>query len=268
MKASATRSPWCRWAVCLAAVWFVAGATVAAEIPGMIKKRGSGEWLKGTIRYKAATKKYVLKRGPVTIEIRLDEVDDIRVKKPADLDAAVDKVRSKQYGAALGVLEKVMRDYEGLTWDVEAARWLAEAYLNTGKAGQAVALCDKVSSSGSQMSAAMADVYLRALEASGNTTKLRSILSRLIETGGRPVAAVAQLKRGDIDKDKGDFKDALLDGYLRTVVLYADVKSVQPEALFKASVCFKELGQHSYAEKMRKELLKKYPTSSYAGQVR
>ena len=43
---------------------------------------------------------------------------------------------------------------------------------------------------------------------------------------------------------------------------------MQPEALYKAAKCFEEKGQHSYAEKMRKELLSSYPQSEYAQRVR
>ena len=61
---------------------------------------------------------------------------------------------------------------------------------------------------------------------------------------------------------------ALIDGYLRTVVFFQGIKSVQPEALYKAAKCFEEKGQHSYAEKMRKELLSSYPQSEEARQLR
>jgi len=82
------------------------------------------------------------------------------------------------------------------------------------------------------------------------------------------VAAMAQIKRGDIERKKENLKEALVDGYLRTIVLFKQVKEVQPEALYKAAKCFEELGEHSYAEKMRKTLLEKYPLDPYTGKIK
>jgi TolA-binding protein len=66
---------------------------------------------------------------------------------------------------------------------------------------------------------------------------------------------------------QGNYKDALLDGYLRTVVLFGDIKPTQPEALYKAAQCFDQLGQGPYAERMRKKLLADFPQDPYAQRV-
>ena len=63
---------------------------------------------------------------------------------------------------------------------------------------------------------------------------------------------------------KGDLQTALIDGYLRTIVLFEQVKDVQPEALYKAVKCFEDLGQAAHADKMRKKLLAEYPQTAYA----
>ena len=63
------------------------------------------------------------------------------------------------------------------------------------------------------------------------------------------------------------YKDALVEGYLRTIVLFQDVREVQPEALYQAARCFEELGESGNAEKMRKKLLADYPDSSYSKQL-
>ena len=80
--------------------------------------------------------------------------------------------------------------------------------------------------------------------------------------------ATVKMRQANVDRAKGDLKKALEDGYLRTAVLFRDVKSAQPEALFKAAECFQQMGQIPYAEKMRKRLLEVYPQSPEAGKVR
>ena len=84
------------------------------------------------------------------------------------------------------------------------------------------------------------------------TAKAKKVIQEVIASGDRLTAAIAQIKRGDLDKKKGDMKIALVDGYLRTVILYADVKEVQPEALYNTVKCFEQLQQSSYADKFRK----------------
>ena len=99
---------------------------------------------------------------------------------------------------------------------------------------------------------------------SGQTGKLEMMLTKTIETGSRNAAAVAQVKRADIARQNGNNIDALVNGYLRTVILYREVKEVQPEALYKAMLAFKEMGHNSRAQKMKKKLLAEYPQSRYS----
>ena len=54
------------------------------------------------------------------------------------------------------------------------------------------------------------------------------------------------------------------DGYLRVVILYENVKEIQPEALYKAAKAFDALNQNANAERMRTKLRTKYAQSEYA----
>jgi tetratricopeptide (TPR) repeat protein len=153
--------------------------------------------------------------------------------------------------------------------DLKAARWLAEAYLKQGKAADAVRMCEKViESNPDAVSGELASVYWDALIGAEQFAKLKKALGDAVAKGNRQVAAVAQIKRGDLEKKQGRNKEALIDGYLRTVVLFQDVKEVQPEALFKAAKCFEELGQMSHADKMRKKLLAEFPADPYSQQLK
>ena len=103
--------------------------------------------------------------------------------------------------------------------------------------------------------------------AADRASELRLQLGKAVEEGNRGVVAVAQVLRGDLDMKKQDFRSALVDGYLRTIVLFADVREMQPEALFKAAKCFEELRESQNAEKMRKKLLSEFPDSTYSRQI-
>ena len=159
---------------------------------------------------------------------------------------------------------------EMLKWDITAARWLAEAYLNLNKLSQAETMCEKVfrQNPAAKTSGELSRIYWEVLEKANKHATLEMILKDAIRSGGREVAAVAQIKRGDMANSKGKTKEALIDGYLRTAILFRDVKSVQPEALFKATKALKKIGKVTDAEKMRKRLLEGYPESRYAQQLR
>ena len=97
---------------------------------------------------------------------------------------------------------------------------------------------------------------------------MKKILLEAVEKGSRQVAAEAQIMRGDIDFKKGNYRDALVDGYLRTAVMFQRVKWVRAEALYKAMQAHEKLGEHSHAEKWRKKLLAEFPNSIYSKRLR
>ena len=70
--------------------------------------------------------------------------------------------------------------------------------------------------------------------------------------------------RGVMLMEKRETLGALKDGYLRVVILYENVKEIQPEALYKAAKAFDALNQNANAERMRTKLRTKYAQSEYA----
>lgn len=231
----------------------------------LIRKDGGSS--AGKIRYLASSRTYEIRRGNTSQQVSATEVAKIILKtQPAGLSAAIANVKRGNYAAAVPVLKKVMSDYEMFGPDVAAGQYLAKAYLGMGKAADADRLCRQVLASNSK---AMNDpeftaVYWEALLKEKKYATLNRSLDEAIQTGDRSISAVALIKRGDILVAKGDAKAALRDGFLRVVLMYRDIKSVQPEALYKAIKAHQSLGENTYAEKWRKLLLSGYPTSPYA----
>ena len=104
--------------------------------------------------------------------------------------------------------------------------------------------------------------YWESLKGAEQYVQLKKELEDQIASGLRDSAALAQLLRGDMFLAQGQKNEALLD-YLRTVVLYEQVKEIQPEALLKASRLLEELRDPRAAD-MKKKLIATYPNSAEA----
>jgi len=205
----------------------------------------------------------------VVMKIPLKQVADVKVTKPAGIDDGINLVQRGKYSSGIKALKKIAEEYSMLQWDMVATSWLVEAYLKTKKAADAVQACEKIVrlKPEAAFTGQLASNYWEALLQADREATLKKILTQVVQRGDRELAALAQIKRGDIERKGGNFKDALVDGYLRTIVLFEQVKSVQPEALYKAMKCFEELGQMSYAEKMRGRLLNNFPESRFTRAV-
>ncbi len=255
------------FAVILAAT----AASVFADVPGRITKLGdngeSGQAIVGNILWKPMAKKYIVtQKNGVEVEIAYDEVAKVETQRPKELDAAVKAVKDGKYAAAIPVLEKIAKDYAMLQWDEPAARYLAESYVAVDRAADAVKVCEQVISLNPK-AAYMGDMamsYWTALLKTGKSAKLEDLIEKAARSGERATAAKALVMRGDILADKKQYKEALEDGYLRVIVLYKNVKDVQPEAIYKAMQAFEAIQQVPYAEKMRSLLRSDYPSSDYA----
>jgi len=253
--------------VCVALAIVVLVPAVLADVPGkIITKKGE---VTGVIRYQPASKVFSVQAGNVVTKIPLADVVRVIVKKPAELDAAVAAAQRGQAATAMPILEKVMTDYQMMEWDIVAARWLMACYLVKNESVKAEEMGDKViaANGGNIPSGDFFSVYVETLIANKKEAKARKILQDAIASGDRMTAALAQIKRGDLDQKKGDSKAALVDGYLRTVILFADIKEVQPEALYNAVKCFEQLQQASYADKFRKRLLAEFPKDPYTAKL-
>ncbi|MBL7114584.1 MAG: tetratricopeptide repeat protein [Kiritimatiellae bacterium] len=253
-------------------VLLVGAISASAAVKGVIYKR-DGTKFEGTIQWFGATQEYSVTRGGdgITLKISSAEVAKVVVPKPSGFDAAQKAVRGGSYAGAIRPLEQIVKNYERLgDWDIKAASLLATAYLGMNQYPQAKTMCEKIIrvNPDAARSGDLARVYWDVLEKMKLEAKLKSVLTDAIKSGGREVAAVAQMKRADIELSKGNVKKALVEGYLRTAILFRDVKDIQPEALLKSAKCFQQIGRQSEAEKMRKRLLEYFPQSPEAKQVR
>lgn len=274
MKHTIRVLPLCRLLPAVLAVVMLAG-TAAAQIRGTIKTT-DGKTVSGQIRWLNSQKKYiVMSTRPgtqATIEVQLtaDQVADIQVPQPRELGPAIQAVRSgSNIAGAIPVLEKIIIDYTMMQWDEPAARVLAEAQLAVGKPDAAIKACERVIAIRPEAAykGDMAVVYWQALLKANRSARLEALLKDAIAKGGREASASALIMRGDMLMESKQPRDALKDGYLRVVILYENVRSVQPEALYKAAKAFEAIHQNPNAEKMRSILRTKYASSEYARKI-
>ncbi len=228
----------------------------------------------GTIRWKNSAKEYVITTPKgASVTYAEDDVTDVNVDRPKNLDANIAKV--KQGGAAvtsaISALETIAKEYAHLKYDREATRWLAEAYVKQNNAAKAIKACETVIRDNQEAAymGPMAVAYWDALILDGkNKTKLDLLLEKAIASGDATAAASALLKRGDAVMARGSARanceEALRDGYLRVILLYADPTSeTYPEALSKAAKAFEGMGQSTVANRLREQLKADCPTSEW-----
>ena len=250
--------------------------SASAALPGYLIKSNNKTKIKfDDIRWIGSRDAYSLtvKRSggtAMTTELSEKDVSAVKIAAPASLKKIATAVqKGERLDEAVPLLQKMVKDYQMLGWDVTAGRFLADALMQQNKSGEAVEAVQAILKSQPKAYAqAIVIPYWSALLKEGKTAKLNSELDKSVKIGSREVAARAQNLRGDMAKSKGDYERALMDGYLRTWLMYRNVPAVQPEALAKAAECFRELNQVHYVEKMRDELLTKYPGSTYAKELK
>lgn len=228
---------------------------------------------RGALRWKNGAKEYVVTNEKnMTVTFKADDVESVVVDRPAALDGAIKKVQTNSgVGAALPVLEKIAKDYAHLTYDKEATAWLARAYLLQGNAAKAVSACETVIRDDAEAAykGDVAVTYWDALIKAGNSTKLKGLLDKAIASGDSTAAAFALVKRGDDIMARGSARanceEALRDGYLRVILLYADPRSeAYAEALYKGAKAFEGMGQSSRAARLREQLKSECGASDWA----
>ena len=218
------------------------------------------ETFAGDIKWRARDKKYVVEKGKITKEFRLDDVTELDIAKPAGYDKAVQAVDEGQGASAIPTLTKIVSDYKMLKWDKPAGRYLALAHLAAGNAQKAYDACQPIIAEDKSAAYAgdLAAAYWQALLKLGKTEQLEGLLKKAASSGDRASSAAALVMRGDIivaaSNDKPDeLRSALRDGYLRVVLMYrdADCARERGEACMKAAQCFDKLGQSARAEQLR-----------------
>lgn len=250
----------------LVALFLAVGRAPAAEVEGTLLKK-DGNRLSGRLGWRASSREYSVKIGDTLVNVSQREVQSLSVRAPEGLQAAIATVQKGIYtGAHISVLERVVADYDMLQHDVTAGQWLAMAYARSGKAADAKRVAEKIMANRSKadLPLNLMNAYWTSLVETGDEATLKRDLRDAISAGAPDVVALANVKMGDIEMKAGRFREALIEGYLRTIVLFGGVKDVQPEAMYKAVKCFQQLGQASRAEKMRKKLLADFPEDSYS----
>jgi hypothetical protein len=218
----------------------------------------------GDIKWQARKKQYVvsIKKGQtmVDMELKLEDVTQLDIPKPAGFDKAVSMVENGQGTAAAPILSKIVSDYRMLQWDKPAARYLVMAYLAANQAEKAYSVASGIVSEDktAAYTGDLAAAYWQVLLKLGKKDQLESLLKKAAESGDRASSAAALVMRGDMivagcnDAPEG-LKQALRDGYLRVVLMYNDAacQRERAEAMLKAAACFDKLGQAARAEKLR-----------------
>ena len=218
------------------------------------------ETVEGDVKWHARDKKYVIEKGKITKEFKLADVTRIDIPKPQGFDKAVQQVEAGQGLGAIPMLTKIVADYRMLQWDKPAGRYLALAYISTGKAQKAYDVCAPIvaEDKSAGWSGDLAAAYWQALLKLGKKDQLETLLKKAASSGDRQASAAALVMRGDIivqdSHDAGEeLKRALRDGYMRVALMYQDAecKRERGEALLKAASCFDKLGQAARAENLR-----------------
>jgi hypothetical protein len=246
--------------------WFgTTGAFAGAEVKGVIYKKGDPRPISGLIRALPSSRKYVVTQGSITMEIDAYTVERVETAKPPEFDAAVRQASSNPM-AAVAPLKKIVDDYKMFPWGVAAGRFLIDAYIRSKQPAEAVRAAEAVIADDftAKGDPEFLTKYWEAMIAADRDAGLESSLTEAIQKGPREVAAVAFVKRGDIQKKKGNAKEALISGYLRATELFKEVKVIQPEALFKAAQCFEEIGMGSQSERMRARLRSEFGATPWA----
>jgi len=204
----------------------------------------------------------------MTLTFQRNQVARLDITKPADIDRAQQMIASGQPDAAITVLNDVIEKYRMRNWDNVARELLATIYLQRKDPKKAIALLEDYfrAAGQSEGQAKLRKVYWIALNEAERFSTLKKELDTVIINGPRDAAAEAQIMRGDMARKQGSKEDAFKD-YMRTALLFKDVKSVQPEALFKAAEILDEM-RDPRGDLLRKEIVAEHPESEYAKKLR
>jgi hypothetical protein len=215
----------------------------------VLKQRNKRPVLVDRVVYRRGTRTYRIWKGKTVVTLRRDDIDYVRPPKPKGFDTCRD----------IATLEATMKKYRGQTWDIQAFKRLMPLYVKAKAYGKAVTLYrDMKRDVGRAMPLSVTRTYWDALRLSGRTESLKGELKEAIRSGSRETAAAAYLALGDLLLGEGQRKDALVEGYLKTVVLLADVGRCRRDALSKTIAVMEEMGD-TRALKFRKMLEKEFP---------
>ena len=195
------------------------------------------------------------------------QVARLQIDKPADFDKAMQLAAARQPDAAIPLLDGLVTSYAMLNWDNEARRALAQIYLAKNDAKKAAAVLDDYLANmpKAEVTTDVQSMYWKALLGADRASTLKKELDTAVAGPNREVAAAAQMMRGSMDRQAGLKEQAFLD-YMRIGELFRDVKSVQPEALFRAAELLEEM-RDPRADQLRRRLAQEYKDSDWAAKL-
>jgi tetratricopeptide (TPR) repeat protein len=218
------------------------------------------------VRFKKTTQEYIITMANGTeMPLPKARVKAMEVDKPAQYDRAASAVSTGALDQAIPLLEEIsLANFMLSPWEGKTLDLLGYAYGRKGEAKKAADAYKKLLANvpPAEITTDMQRRIWNALITVNDKTTLGQSVDAAIAKGARENAAAAHIARADMAKTEGNKQDALLD-YLRVVVLYEQIKTLQPEALYKTAQCLEEL-RDPRAEDFRKKLVQDWPQSEWA----
>lgn len=254
--------------------WIVAGAlamgvaALPARAADLIRLTNGKTIQAKDIQWRESEKAYrVTTPDGVTMPVPRAQVERLEIARPATFAQAESLVAGKQFGQAIPILDDIVTKYRMKVWDNEARKLLAQCHMAMNDPKKAAAVLDDYMASvpKADLDPATTLMYWRTLLAAGRGATLKKELDEVVAAGSRPMAAAAMVMRGNMNREAGQKEAAVID-YLRVVILFENVKAVQPEALFKAAELLEEM-RDARADELRKKLIQEYRDSEYAAKL-
>lgn len=259
-----------RWIMLLACIALAGLLVVPVQAESTISKTdGAVLRIKAARWIEAQNAFSVVMLDGSTFMLQKGLVDKIEMDKPQKFALAESQLRNQQYDAAIMSLEGVIAEYQKLGWDMDAASRVADVYLRIKKDPKKASIALEKVIRGlpkSEISAETQLMYWSSLlaQGTGSAGTLKKELDEAIASGQRDLVAAAYVARGTLNHVNGQREAAVLD-YLRVIVLFENVKGVQPEALYRAAQVLDELKDRgSRGDLLRKKLIDQYPDSPFA----
>ncbi|MBT3296910.1 MAG: hypothetical protein HN919_01410 [Verrucomicrobia bacterium] len=237
----------------LCAVALLATSHLSAETQPaaktILKRRGHEPELVDSVTYKKFGRVYSVRDGGATYTVGERSVEYCKPPQPGTLRG----------DANIAQLEEIVATYHMRWWDIEAFKTLMPLYLETKAYKKAIRIYDGMDRRlGPAIPAAIQNLYWQALDGDGQHKTLSDAIQGTIANGSRESSAWAYLMRGDLLHTDGKREEALIQGYLKTVVLFADIKSCRKRALEKATSTMHELGDSRF-DIFKRILVEEFP---------
>ena len=235
-----------------------------ADAQVFVRKK-DGTVMKGD-NVKASTRGLMLQAGARTVTIKFADIDRVQSPAPPNLKALLMLTGRGQYEQAIPGLKKVVDEYVRQEHDLKAGAALIKAYSETGKGSTAVNVYRNLLKlyGEERMDLGTTVQYWDALIGSENFSAAQKDIDKVL-AGNADILkkGAAAVKMGDVLAGQGRYEEALTDGYLKAIYMFGQARAVQPKAYEGAYNMLNNL-RDGRKEKIRKQLISKYPTSEEA----